>query len=185
VLCEREAAAAVPEPLIIRPGVVAGPYDGSERFAYWVRRAAQGGRVLGPPRPDQPVQVVHAGDQARFVVERVVTGGGGIFDTVGESVPFSTLLAACAQAAGAEIEVVWAPSPLLRERGVALPLSLPASGKLDGMFRRSGLRAAAAGFVNRPLVTTATETLEWDRTRDPAMFRGLSVDEEANLLAAV
>jgi 2'-hydroxyisoflavone reductase len=185
VLCEQEVTQAFPDALIIRPGVVAGPHDGSERFGYWVRRAAQGGRLLGPPRPDQPVQVVHAGDQARFIVERIAAGAGGVFDSVGECVSFSTLLDSCAKAAGTDITVGWAPQQLLRDNHVALPLALSPSGRWDGAFSRRGQRAAEAGFVNRPLVDTATETLAWERTRDPATFHGLSATEEAALLAAL
>jgi 2'-hydroxyisoflavone reductase len=188
VLCEREVHDAFPDAaLIIRPGIVAGPRDGSERFTYWVRRLTRGGRVLAPQRPDQPLQLVHARDQADFIIHELENTRAGVFNTVGpdEQATFSEMIAACAQAAGTTPDVMWAPDAVLREQGVFLQLAMPSSGRWDGAFRRSNKRATAEGFRNRGLVELAADTLEWDRSRDQAttMQGQLTAEREAELLS--
>lgn len=180
VLCEAAAAEAFPgRCAVIRPGVVAGPYDPTDRFTYWVRRAARGGTVLAPGRPDQPVQVVHGRDQGDFVVAAAEAGLDGACNTVGPSVSFAELLAAC----GAT-EVTWVDEAFLQSREVRLPLYIPSGMGIDGLFRCSPAKAAAAGFRNRPLEETAADTLAWDRGREQAPMQGAPTPEqEAELLA--
>ncbi|MHB8464535.1 MAG: NAD-dependent epimerase/dehydratase family protein [Acidimicrobiales bacterium] len=190
VLCELEAQRAFPgTALIIRPGIVAGAYDASDRFGYWVRRLTRGGPVLCPERPDQPLQLVHAQDQAAFAVDLLARHVFGVFNTVGPDEPmtFVDMVGACANAAGVEPELVWAPDALLRQHNVALPLSVPASGKWDGVFRRSNTRARALGFRNRSIADTAADMLGWDRTRDQESTsqRMLTPEREAEVLALV
>ena len=188
VLCERAAQAAYPgASLIIRPGIVAGRHDPSERFTYWARRLARGGTVLAPERPDQPIQLVHAEDQARFIVSLLEAGTPGVFNTVGpdDRATFEDMIAACAEAAGTHPEVVWAPGKVLRDNGVNLQLSTPAKGTWDGVFRRSNERAKALGFRNRSLAELAADTLAWDRTRDQEATAARMLDPglEAQVLA--
>ena len=185
VMCEAEAQAFPGAALIIRPGIVAGRFDPSDRFGYWVRRLTRPGPVLGPPRPQQPIQLVHAEDQATFVVDLLAQGTAGVFNTVGDRVTFAAMVDACADAAGTQAEVVWAPEPLLRQEGVTLPLAMPASGKWDGVFRRANDRAAALGLRNRPLTETAADMLAWDRTRDQeaTSARMLTPQREAEVVA--
>ena len=184
VLCERAASSFDGDTLVVRPGIVAGPHDPTGRFTYWVRRMARGGRVLGPPRTDQPVQVVHARDQGDFVVRLLRDGATGTFNSVGpdDPVTFADLLEACRLAAGADHEasVVWAGGAPL-----PLPLVLPADGSMDALFRVSNARSRAAGLRNRPLVETAADTLAWDRAAGaPPIDAGPTAEEEAAALAA-
>lgn len=171
VLCEEAALQAFPANCtVIRPGIVAGPYDPTDRFTYWVRRMAQGGEVLAPNRPDQPMQVVHARDQAEFVVKASVERIHGQFNSVGPTEPltFAGMLDACAAAAGTagSVTVEWVDEAFLQGEGVYLPLWLPSSSGMDGLFEASSERARAAGLANRSIVDTAADTLAWDRTRD-------------------
>ena len=188
VLCEDVALEAFPAACtVVRPGIVAGPHDPTDRFTYWVRRCARGGEVLAPDRPDQPMQVVHARDQGDFVVAASVAGAHGLFNSVGptEPVTFAGVIDACAAAAGAEVSVTWVAEDFLREQGVGVPLYIPSSAGMDGLFEASSARARAAGLVNRPLVETAASTLEWDRGRDQSVaIGGLSAEREAEVLAA-
>jgi 2'-hydroxyisoflavone reductase len=188
VLCEQAVAAAFPERYtIIRPGIVAGPHDLSDRFTYWVRRAARGGTAVAPNRPDQPVQVVHARDQGDFVVQATAERLVGPFNTVGPSTPltFASMIEACAAAAGVDLDVEWVDEDFLSERKQHLPLFLPTKMNIDGLFRCSPARAEAHGFRNRPIEETAADTLAWDRTRDQAagMEGTPSPEDEAALLA--
>jgi len=149
---------------IIRPGIVAGPHDPTERFTHWVRAAASGNEVLAT-RPDQPVQVVHGRDQGDFVVAVTATGTPGTFNTTGptEPVTMSQLLDACFEAAGTEPRVRWLPEEEVASAGLELPLYLPSAMGADGLFAASCAAAVAAGLVNRPLVETAADTLAWSR----------------------
>jgi 2'-hydroxyisoflavone reductase len=187
VLCEQAVVAEFgADTTIVRPGMVAGPHDPTDRFTYWVRRAARGGTILAP-RPSQPVQVVHARDQGDFVVRLLEDGVSGAFNSVGPSTPldFEGMVRACVAAAGTDAEVAWVDEDFLAERKVQLDFSIPASADYDGLFRCTNDRAQAAGLVNRPIQETAADTLAWDRTREgfPADFPGrLSSTDEAALL---
>lgn len=188
VLCEEAALEAFPANCtVVRPGIVAGPYDPTDRFTYWVRRGAQGGEVLAPNRPAQPVQVVHARDQADFVVKASVEGIHGQFNSVGPTEPLTLrgMIEACAEAAGSSVTIEWVDEEFLREQQAGVPLYVPSAAGVDGLFEASSARARAAGLVNRSIVETARDTLAWDRTRDQSQaIGGMSREREAELLAA-
>lgn len=189
VACEQVAQEAFAgRCTVIRPGIVAGPHDPTDRFTYYVRRAARGGEMAMPGRPDQPVQAVHGRDQGDFVVQATVEGLDGAFNTVGPSEPLTmqSLVEACIEAAGSDTEVVWVDEKLVYEQKAAFPLYLPSRANIDGLFQASSAKAEAAGFRNRPILETVADTLAWDRTRDQStMAPGtLTPDAEAALLAA-
>lgn len=166
---------------IVRPGVVAGPHDPTDRFTYWVRRAAQGGRVALPGRPDQPVQVVDSRDLARLVVALVTDDRSGIFNAVGPAEPttLAELVATCAAAAGTSVEVV-PVDPAAVPAGFPLILDDPS---WDVMFRRSAELARAHGLTATPLQQTAQDVLRWDDERGrPPLSVGLSPEQESELL---
>lgn len=191
VLCEEEVQAAFGDACsIVRPGIVGGPYDPTDRFTWWVRRASRGGPMLVPDRPDQPVQVVHGRDQGHFVVGITAGGVGGVFNSVGPSEPLTLrgLVEACAAAADATVEPVWAPESFVAEHEIPFPLYLPSAAGIDNIFEASAAAAEAAGLRNRSIVETAADTLAWDRTRPDQSSMGpgtLSPEREAELLAAL
>jgi 2'-hydroxyisoflavone reductase len=161
---------------IVRPGVVAGPHDPTDRFTYWVRRASAGGRVA-VPRPSQPVQVVDAGDLARLVTLLLEKDLPGTYNAVGPwpSVTLAEVVEACASAAGTTVEVV----PVDLEAG--FPLTLPEH--LDVMFRRGAAAAHEVGMPTTPLVETARAVLVWDRERGlPELANAITPEREAELL---
>jgi len=189
VACEGVVRDAFPgRSAIIRPGIVAGPHDPTDRFTYWVRRAAQGGEMAVPGRPDQPVQVVHGRDQGDFVVKATVDGLDGAFNTVGpsEAMTLRSMVEACVEAAGSDAELVWVDETLVAEQKAAFPLYIPSKANRDGLFQASSTKAEAAGFRNRPILQTVVDTLAWDRTRDQSTLAPGSPtpDAEATLLAA-
>jgi 2'-hydroxyisoflavone reductase len=167
--------------LVVRPGVVAGPYDPTDRFTWWVRRAARGGRLALAGRPDQPVQVVDSRDLARLVVTLLEDGGTGTYNAVGpaEPVTLAGVVAACAEAAGTSVDVVVVDPSAVEP---PLPLVLPDAGH-DVLFRRSAARARAAGLTATPLVQTAADVLAWDRGRgEPPLSVGITEEQESRLL---
>ena len=166
---------------IVRPGIVAGPWDPTDRFTWWVRRAARGGRVALPGRPDQPVQVVDSRDLAQLVVQLLEDDRPGSYNAVGpvEPVTLAELVRACAVSAGAEVEVVAIDQSLAE-----LPLVLP-DPSWDVMFRRSASRALEVGLGRTSLAQTAADVRAWDVERgEPALAQELTPDREAELVGS-
>jgi 2'-hydroxyisoflavone reductase len=167
---------------VVRPGIVAGPYDPTDRFTWWVRRAARGGRVALPGRPEQPVQVVDSRDLARLVALLLEADRPGTYNAVGPADPVTLegMVRTCAQAAGAQVEVVPVDPGAVAP---GFPLVLPDAG-WDVMFRRSRAAADAVGMPATPLAGTAADVLAWDRERgEPALAVELAPEREAELLA--
>ena len=182
VACEDDVLARfVDRATIVRPGIVAGPHDVTDRFTYWVRRAARGGRVALPGRPEQPAQVVDSRDLARFVLQLLHDDRPGVFNAVGpaESVTLAGLVEACALGAGTSVEVVPVDPSGVAE-GFPLVLADPS---WDALYRRSAAAARAVGLTATPLAQTAADTLAWDRERgEPPLAVELTTEREAELL---
>ena len=182
VACEDDVLARYgQQATIVRPGIIAGPHDPTDRFTYWVRRAARGGRVALPGRPDQPVQVVDARDLARLVVTLLEADRGGSYNAVGPqpAVTLEELVQTCARAASTSVEVV-AVDPSSVDPGFPLVL---ADQSWDVMFQRSAAAAHAAGMPRTPLEQTAKDTLAWDRDRgEPPLAIDLTPEREDELL---
>jgi 2'-hydroxyisoflavone reductase len=196
-LCERALEAVFPgRTLVVRPGVLVGPHDLSERLAYWIERVAQGGEVLAPGRPDRRVQCLHAADLARWLVRAAEEGAAGAFNAAGPAVPLAMveLLAACRQATGSDARFTWVDEEFLLAEGVEpwseLPFWLPES--LPGTLDIS--KALAAGLEPRPIGEVVADTWSWLAARRSAwpagsqwsngrtVEVGLGADREAALL---
>jgi 2'-hydroxyisoflavone reductase len=199
VACELAVERALPErTLILRPCIVAGPYDPTNRFTWWVERVARGGEVLGPDRPDAPVQLIDARDLAQFATAQVAAGAAGIFNVCDLPATFGELVDACRSSTGSDAAVMWVPERALLEHGVEpfteLPLWLDDDPEHRAFYTFSSARARAAGLVTRPLAETARDTWEWLRAvrqgtlPEPVaggfVARGLAPEREAELLAA-
>lgn len=190
--CEREVARAFGEhALVVRPGLIVGPHDSTDRFPYWPRRLARGGEVLAPGRREQPVQVIDARDLAEWLIALLERGASGTYNAAGPAEPLTlgALLEQVALAVGSTGTLTWVDEPFLLERGVQpwteLPLWLPAEEA--GLDEVSVQRAVAAGLAFRPLAETARDTLAWDLARPDAARAGspvLDAAREAELLAA-
>jgi 2'-hydroxyisoflavone reductase len=155
VACEDDVLARFGErATIVRPGIVAGPYDPTDRFTYWVRAAAGGGRIEVPGRLAQPIQVVDADDLAVLVVSLLERDQPGIYNAVGQSMSFEELVRACSPESLELVEVSGGKAPML--------LGDPA---YDVMFRRSAARAHAAGMPQTPVSETAAKVRAWDIAR--------------------
>lgn len=166
---------------IVRPGIVAGPHDTTDRFTYWARRGAQGGRIALPGRADQPVQVIDSRDLAALCAQLLEDDRPGIFNAVGPAtdVTLGGLIQTCAQTAGTTSEVIEV-APVVRAKG--FPLVIDDTG-WDRMFRASAAAARAAGLTATPLAQTARDTALWDTERGaPAIERAFTPEQEAAAL---
>jgi 2'-hydroxyisoflavone reductase len=174
--------------LVLRPGLIAGPLDPTDRFTYWVRRMFDGGDVLAPGDPQRHVQFVDARDVAGWIVTALERRLGGAFNLTGPQPPisFEEFLRAAAGVAGTPSSLHWAPDAFLLEAGVepwsGLPLWIPLR-EAGGWNSISSQKARAAGFTNRPAMETIRDTLEWDAgRRQSALSAGISRETEARLL---
>jgi 2'-hydroxyisoflavone reductase len=183
VACEQDVLARYGDrATIVRPGKVAGPNDNQETFTYWVRRAARGGRVALPGRPEQPVQIVDVRDLGRFVMQAVADDRQGAFTVVGPARPTTLggLIETCARVAGTQVDVV----PVAYESAGAL-FPLVRREEAWPTQQRSAARAIAAGLTLTELAVTAADVLAWDRDRgEPPLPRGFTAEQEAALLAS-
>jgi 2'-hydroxyisoflavone reductase len=178
---------------IIRPGLIVGPGDATDRFTYWPVRLARGGEVLAPGDGTDPVQFVDARDLAEWTIRMAEQRRFGVFNATGPAQPLNMrdMLAGIATAIGADAHLVWVPTQFLDANQVSawrdLPVWVPGQGDTAGFARRDIGRALAAGLTFRPLSTTSVETLAWFKQQPPerqAKLRaGLAPEREAALLA--
>jgi hypothetical protein len=128
VLCEREVHAVYPAgALIIRPGLIVGPHDPTDRFTYWPVRIAEGGEVLAPGDPDRPVQVIDVRDLAAWNLDLAERGVTGVFNATGPAMTLTmgAMLERCREATGSDATFTWVSEEFLLERKVAPWSELP------------------------------------------------------------
>lgn len=153
----------------VRSGLIAGPYDPTDRFTYWPVRIAEGGDVLAPGTPDHPVQFIDARDLSRWLIELAAEGPAGPINATGPATPLTMgeLLDRMIAAIGSDCRLRWIDSEALASEGVEpwteLPLWLPGP-EYAGLPQANIARALAAGLNLRPVEQTAVDTLEWART---------------------
>jgi 2'-hydroxyisoflavone reductase len=191
-LCERATEEAMPgRVLAIRPGLIVGPHDPTDRFTYWPHRASLGGEVLAPAPADRRVQIVDARDLATWILRLLESGATGTYNATGpaESLTFGQVLDTCINAGGAGARPVWVDEAFLLEQGVGpwteLPLWVPQGDvAMGGFLAIDARKAIGSGLRFRPLAETVRDTLAWDATRPADLVRaaGLGTEREAALL---
>ena len=164
-LCERAAEAELPwRVLSVRAGLLAGPWDYTDRFGYWVRRYGEGGEMLVPDAGPQPLQLIDARDAAQWIVEMAEAGVNGVFNVTGPSEPLT--LGACLDRMGAAVGSTARRVPVgaefLAAREVQpwseLPLWVP---EVTGFLSVNIARAIERGLRFRPLEDTVRDTWDW------------------------
>jgi 2'-hydroxyisoflavone reductase len=188
-LCERVVEEIYGErSLVVRPGLVVGPHDETDRFTYWVRRVARGGRVLAPGRPERSVQLIDGRDLGSWMVTLVEGGFHGVFNATGpaDRLTMGELLERCRGVIGSDASFAWVPEAALLEAGVQpwteLPLWIPESDPESSLDSVDSARARTVGLTLRPLGNTVLDTLAWDEGRGPDMAAGLTARREKELL---
>ena len=178
VLCEQEVEQTFPGAAVqLRPGPIVGPYDPSDRFTYWVRRAAEGGAAIVPGPPTRLVQHVDARDLMAFGLDLAERGETGVFNLVLQPYPFAEYLDVCARVAGSDVEWVWADEDWLLAHGVRAPWELPVwlPGEINqGRLACDGSKAVSRGARLRSFEETVRDTLAWDAARPRPLERGVT-----------
>lgn len=187
--CEAAAAAAMPgRSCTIRPGLIVGPGDGSDRFTWWPVRIDQGGEVLAPGDPDGHVQFVDVRDLAAFMLHCLEQGTAGVFNATGFAgrVSMAEVLGACKCATSNAVELVWASEQFLADNKVQPYMQMPLWIPRDGRSVVDCSRAIAAGLRFRPIADTVRDTLHWAKTErgdKPFARTGLPAAREVELIA--
>lgn len=179
---------------IVRPGLIAGPGDQSDRFTYWPVRLARGGEVLAPGDGSDPVQLIDVRDLAQWTIRLVESRTLGAFNATGPAQPLrmDSMLASIGGALRVHPTITWVPAGFLDEQHVEawtdLPVWVPGAGPDAGFARRNISKALEAGLTFRPLASTSIDTLAWWRQQPPErqakMKAGLTSDREQAVLVA-
>jgi 2'-hydroxyisoflavone reductase len=171
--------------LIGRPGLISGPHDPTDRFPYWPRRIARGGRVLAPGDPTDLTQVIDVRDLAGFLLDGIHRGRGGVFNLTGNPRPFGILLDLCRTATYSDADLVWIDTERLVAAGVSPEMGIPlwiGEPGYEAFNDVDSSRAVGVGLVCRPITETIRDTLAWDVGRGGPEQEGFDPAEEARLL---
>jgi len=194
-LSESEAKKWFPyQTLIIRPGLIVGPRDETDRFTYWPVRIDRGGEVLAPGRPDDPVQFIDARDLAEWTIRMVENRETGIYNATGPAARLGIggMLDGIKSALNAKAKFTWVNADFLESHKISswsdMPVWIPPRGEEAGGNQVSIKRALAKGLTFRPLADTARDTLAWFKSqpaeRQAKLKAGLTPEREAEVLVA-
>ena len=191
-LCEKTARDIFGDEraLIIRPGLIVGPNDPTDRFTYWPVRVARGGEVLAPEKPNVPVQVVDVRDLSEFIIKMIEEKASGIYNATGPDYELSlgAMLEACKEVSGSDATFTWAAVDFLKQNNVAewsdMPVWIPDNAESAGFSRVDVSKAIKAGLKFRALNDTICDTIDWANTRpaDHEWRAGLKPEREQELL---
>jgi 2'-hydroxyisoflavone reductase len=203
--CERVVQSAFgAASLVVRPGLIVGPHDPTDRFGYWMARfghpALLGGRGLEgleavvPETPQRPIQFIDARDLAGWMIRRLETGSGGVFNATSApgAITMGALvdqLEALSRTTGANVRAKWIDEARIEAAGVepwtGLPLWIPTFDlSMAGFDQVSTSRADAAGLTHRSLMETLRDTAAWLAARDNtgAWKKVMTAEQESGLL---
>ncbi len=193
--CERAAEAAMPGKVTnVRPGLIVGPGDGSDRFTYWPARIKDGGDVMAPGDPADPVQYVDVRDLAAWMIRAAENGDVGVYNVAGpkERQGVGEMLTRTNAATGGRARFEWVDAKFLASQKVEawsdMPVWVDPVSDDAGIARVSSARAIAKGLTFRPLEETVKDTLTWFATlpeeRRNKLRAGITRAREAEVLAA-
>ncbi|UCD18868.1 MAG: epimerase [candidate division WOR-3 bacterium] len=186
VLCEKAVKETFPDnSILLRCGLIVGPYDPTDRFTYWPVRVQRGGDVLAPSPPQMQVQFIDVRDLSLFILTLVKDGASGSFNTAGpeKKLTMEQFLNACNAQTGDNASLIWVSEEFIIGNDVDhVPMWTPKDWR--GIFEVNCSKAIKAGLKFRPVEETIEDTLAWHATR-PAEYElkvGPNPDKERELL---
>jgi nucleoside-diphosphate-sugar epimerase len=194
-LSEQEAEKWFPKKtLIIRPGLIVGPRDETDRFTYWPVRVQRGGEVLAPGTPADPVQFIDGRDLAEWTIRMVENGETGIYNATGpeKKLGIGEMLETMKSTLNSNAKFTWLNADFLETQKVApwsdIPVWIPPRGEEAGGNQISNAKAVGKGLTFRPLADTARDTLAWfklqPQDRQSHLKAGLTPERESEVLVA-
>jgi 2'-hydroxyisoflavone reductase len=179
---------------IVRPGLIVGPGDLTDRFTYWPVRIEKGGEVLAPGKLDDPAQWIDARDLAEWMVRMVESRTTGVFNAVGPRTVcgIGELLYGIKACYANDTRFTWVPEAFLTEQKVRSWAEMPVwsyTGATTVAFCTTVVeKAVKAGLTFRPLATTVRDGMAWYHSRPAAeqekLRAGISMEREREVLAA-
>ncbi|MCD9021840.1 SDR family oxidoreductase [Cohnella silvisoli] len=194
-LCEQEVEAGMPgRALLIRPGLIVGPQDPTDRFTYWPARISKGGSVLAPGHLDASVQFIDVRDLAEWTIRMVEARKTGVYNATGPDhrLTMQDLLEQCKEVTNSDAKLTWLSHDFLLRQGagpwIELPLWIPGEGDTEKMAYMLSVnvdKAISDGLTFRSLAETIQDTLAWDKTRvNVTRKAGMTAEKESQLLMA-
>ena len=194
-LSEAEAEKWFPgKALIIRPGLIVGPGDETDRFTYWPVRLARGGEILAPGNPTDPVQFIDARDLAEWTIRMAEQGTTGIFNATGpkSTLTMAQMLDGIKKVTKTDAQLTWVDADFLAAQKVSawsdMPVWVPPRGDEAGFSRISVKKALDKGLTFRSVPDTTQATLDWFRKqpadRQAKLRAGIKPEREVEVLAA-
>ncbi|MBI5352373.1 MAG: SDR family oxidoreductase [Chloroflexi bacterium] len=176
--------------LIIRPGLIVGPHDPTDRFTYWPVRVARGGTVLAPDKPETPIQIIDVRDLSNFIIKLIEQDVTGVFNATGpdHELTLGAMLDTCKLVSASDAKFKWASVKFLEENKVApwsdMPVWVPDTIEDAGFSRFNISKALNAGLKFMPLEETIRDTLHWaaERPQEYEWKAGLTPEREKELL---
>lgn len=175
---------------IVRPGLIVGPLDPSDRFTYWPVRIDRGGEVLAPGDPTDPMQFIDVRDLAEWIVRMAENREFGVFNADGPQAapqPIAEMLYGIRAVTTAETKFTWVPADFLSAQRIQgwrhMPVWMNPQGRTVGFSQRVHAKAIANGLTYRPLAVTAADTLAWHKTRPEADQQALAEGRRAGIPA--
>jgi 2'-hydroxyisoflavone reductase len=192
VLCEQVVHDIYGErALIVRPGLIVGPHDPTDRFTYWPVRVARGGNVLAPQSPDAATQIIDVRDVSEFTLKLTEENASGVYNATGPDykLTMGKLLEVSKQISNSDANFKWASVEFLKQNKIEpwsdMPAWIPDDEEGVGFAKVDISKAIQAGLTFRPLEETISDTLDWAKTRptDHEWRAGLTAEREAEALA--
>ncbi|MBY8345525.1 SDR family oxidoreductase [Streptomyces spinosirectus] len=154
--------------VLVRAGLILGPYENIGRLPWWLDRIARGGTVLAPGPRELPLQYIDARDMAAWILgaaERELSGPYNMTSPQGHAT-MGALLEACVQVTGAAAELRWTDPDVILEAGIEpwtqLPVWVPPGSDMHDVLHSADVsRAVATGLACRPVEETVTDTWKW------------------------
>ena len=173
---------------IVRPGIICGPHDSTDRFTYWVSRIGRGGEVLAPEDPSAKIQLIDARDLAQWTVSCIEEQITGIFNATGPVMSFQEMLESCRRATGSDARFTWVSRKFMEAVEIDVPRKMPlwnpeSKGYKAGTFAVDSSKAYAQGLDCRPLEESARDVWEWIEEDEAHDWKvGLDLLQEQQLL---
>jgi len=176
----------------IRPGLIVGPRDGTDRFTYWPVRIDRGGPVLAPGKPSDLTQFIDVRDLSAFMVHCVEQNMTDSYNLVRPPMPLGDVLSACLDVIESDAELIWTPADFLAAHDIQpwrdIHLWADSDSPASASFTWSSEKAITAGLTIRPVEQTIKDTLVWFKTlpeeRQANLRFGMSREKELEILAA-